>query len=253
MIATTKEDIENLRKSGKMLADILRETARLVEPGVSTAALDIAAEKMICARGGIPAFLHYKPEGAAYPYPAALCVSINEEIVHGIPSEMRLLQEGDIVCLDLGLSYNGYFTDHAVTVPVGKIDQASQKLIDGTREALSAVLKEMHAGAHTGDVGAAVMEVASAYGLGVVRDLGGHGVGKSVHEKPFIENIGMAGDGEELVEGQVLALEPMLALGKGDIILDPDGYTYRTRDGSRSAHFEHTVLITKKGAEVLTR
>lgn len=253
MIAKTKEDKENLRAAGKILADVLREVARLAVPGTSTAFLDLVAEEMMRARGTVPAFLHYKPEGAAYPYPAALCVSINDEVVHGIPSENTILREGDIACLDLGLSYNGYFVDHAVTVAVGKIDRSSLELMNATREALDAAIAVARVGGHTGDLGAAVEKIANERGFAVVKDLGGHGVGRAVHERPFIENVGTEREGEEIPEGAVLALEPMFSLGKGDITLDPDGYTYRMRDGSRAAHFEHTILITKDGAEILTQ
>lgn len=252
MIAKNQEEIESLRISGRILAEVLKETAALVGPGVTTAQLDIAAEKGIRERGGVPAFLNYKPKGGSYPFPAALCVSVNDEVVHGIPSEEKVLKEGDIITLDLGVSYNGYFTDSAVSVAVGEADAKTQRFFDGTREALAAAVSVAHGGVHVGDIGAAVQAVAKKYGYAVVKDLGGHAVGKSVHEKPFIENVGVKGQGEVLPEGLVIAIEPIFAEGKGDIVLEKDEWTYSTRDGSRAAHFEQTIILTKDGCEVLT-
>lgn len=253
MIATTQSDIDTLRQAGKILAQVLRDTAALVKPGVTTAALDLAAEESIRAHGAVPAFLNYKPIGAAYPYPAVLCVSVNDEVVHGIPTEAHVLHEGDVVTLDLGLSYNGLFVDSAITVCVGEGDAAAQKLLAGTKEALSVAIGAIKAGGRVGDIGAAVETVARKYNLAIVTDLGGHAVGKSVHEKPFIANTGTAGTGEKLVEGMVLAIEPILTEGKGAITLAEDEWTYRTRDHSRAAHFEHTILVTREGAEILTK
>ena len=253
MIARAESEKTALREGGALLASILREVAALVHPGISTAELDLAAGKKITEAGAVSAFLNYQPEGATHPYPAVLCTSINDEVVHGVPSKERVLKEGDIMSLDLGLSYEGYFLDHAVTVPVGKVSAESAQLIEATREALDAAVAAARPGGHTGDIGAAVGPVAKKYGYAVVKDLGGHGVGKAVHEKPFIENIGNAGEGVKFELGMVLALEPMFALGQGDITFDEDGYTCRTRDGSRAAHFEHTVLLTESGAEILTQ
>lgn len=252
MIAKNKVQTETLRTAGRILASVLAETAKLVKPGVSTAALDLAADKIIKARGAVPAFLGYQPEGAAYPYPATLCVSVNDEVVHGLPSEERILKEGDIVSLDGGLSYKDYFVDAAITVPVGKVDEDAKKLLQANREALEAAISAARAGGHVGDIGAAVERVAKKYELSVVADLGGHAVGKTVHEKPYIPNEGREGEGEELPLGLVVAIEPMLCEGKGAIVLDKDQWTYKMRDGKRAAHFEHTVLITKNGPEILT-
>jgi methionyl aminopeptidase len=252
MIVKTNEELENLRISGKILSEVLKETAALVKPGVTTAELDIIAEKGIRDRGGVPSFLNYKPRGASFPFPAALCVSVNEEIVHGIPSEEKILKEGDIITLDLGVTYNGYVTDSAITVAVGQADAKTQKLFDGTREALAAAVAVVKAGAHVGDIGAAVEAVARKYGYSVVEDLGGHAVGKSVHEKPFIENTGVQGQGEVMPEGLVIAIEPIFAEGKGQIQLEDDQWTYSTRDGSRACHFEQSLILTKDGCEILT-
>ena len=252
MIAKTEEEIKNLRKAGNILAGALRHAAALVKPGVTTAALDLAAEDFIRKAGGEPAFLHYQPDGASYPFPAVLCVSINDEVVHGIPSEERMLEEGDLVMLDLGVSYNGYFSDAAITVFAGEADAEDKKLAEATEEALKAAIKIIKPGVRTGDIGAAIEAVAKKYNFAVVEDLGGHSLGKVPHEKPYIGNIGTAGKGEILPEGLVIAVEPIFTAGKGDIELDADEWTYRTADGSRSAETEHTILITKNGCEVLT-
>lgn len=238
--------------SGKILSDVLKALAVLVRAGTTTAALDLAAEKIIRARGGVPAFLNYKPSGVQHPFPAALCASVNDQVVHSIPSEETVLKSGDIVSLDLGVNYQGFFSDSAITVYVGECDEAGKKLINATREALAAGLATIRPGAHVGDVGAAVATVAARNKLGVVEELGGHALGKTVHEKPFIGNSGTIGQGEKIVEGHVLAIEPIFAEGRGNIVLDADGWTYRTRDHSRAAHFEQTILVTKTGIEVLT-
>lgn len=252
MIAKTKEEIDGLRAAGKLLAEALRHTAALVKPGINTAELDLQSEKFIRSNGGVPAFLDYKPEGASYAFPAALCVSINDEVVHGIPSEERVVAEGDLVMLDLGLSLNGYFADTAITVVAGEGDEKGKVLIQATEEAFKAALKVAKPGARMGDIGAAIEAVAHKYGLGVVEDLGGHSLGLVAHEPPFVPNTGVAGKGHILEEGLVLAIEPIFTEGKGDIELMEDEWTYVTADGSRSAETEHTVLITKNGAEVLT-
>lgn len=252
MIAKTQEEIEQLRISGKILAEVLKECIGLVRPGVTTAELDLAAEKGIRDRGGVPAFLNYKPSSASYPYPAALCVTINDEVAHGIPSEERVVQEGDIVSLDLGVSYNGYITDAALACIAGEGDEDSKRLLEASRETLKVAVAAMKAGVHTEDAGAEVEAVAKKYNVAIVEELGGHGVGKSVHEKPYIPNVGKKGVGQILPVGSVLALEPHLTLGKGDIVLEDDQWTYSTRDGSRACHFEQTIMLTEDGCEILT-
>lgn len=252
MIAKTQEEIEGLRAAGELLARALRHTASFVRPGVTTAELDLASEKFIREHGAVPAFLNYKPEGASYAFPAALCVSIGDEVVHGIPSEERVVEEGALVMLDLGLSLNGYFADAAITVCAGECDDRGKILIQATEEAFAEALKVVKPGARTGDIGAAIEAVARKYGLGVVEDLGGHSLGLVPHEPPFVPNTGVAGKGHVLEEGLVLAIEPIFTEGKGDIELMEDEWTYVTADGSRSAETEHTVLVTKEGAEVLT-
>jgi len=252
MIVTTNEELQSLRKSGKLLADTLRALKKEVKPGVTSAHLDLLAEKMIREGGGVPAFLNYKQEGSAYPFPAALCVSINDEVVHGIPTEQKIIKEGDVVMLDLGVSYNGYFTDAAVTVIAGEGDEKGKTLVAATEEAFKAALKVIKPGSRMGDIGAAIEAVARKYYFSVAEDLGGHSLGLVPHEAPYVANTGKPGTGEVLVEGLVLAVEPIFTEGRGAIELDVDQWTYRTRDGSRSAETEHTILVTKDGAEILT-
>ena len=249
----TEKEIAILREGGRRLAEVLRKVAAEVKPGVSTRALNDLAEKLIIEGGDTPSFLNYSPAGAKRPFPAALCVSVNDEVVHGIPNEGgKVLKEGDIVSLDAGLKHEGLFTDCAVTVGVGKIDARARKLITVTRKALAVGIKEVCAGKTVGDIGFVIAEFVRPFGFGIVRELAGHGVGYTVHEEPLVPNFGKKGEGTVLKAGMVLAIEPMLNEGRPEVKLDPDGYTYRTRDGSRSAHFEHTIVVTKQGADILT-
>lgn len=253
MIIKNDTERENLIEGGKRLAKVLEALRAKVAPGVTAEELDDLAEKLIRDGGDEPCFLGYTPEGASRPYPATLCVSINDEIVHGIPNEsVKILKEGDIVGLDLGLTHNGIIVDAAITVPVGHVNDESKKLLRATEEALVAGIHAARAGGHMGDISHAIQEVIEGAGFRVVRELGGHGVGELVHEEPFIPNFGRAGEGPLLEEGMVLALEPISAAGKAAVILSPDGYTFRTKDGSRSAHFEHTILIEEAGARIIT-
>ncbi|MBP6858371.1 MAG: type I methionyl aminopeptidase [Candidatus Pacebacteria bacterium] len=249
----TKEDIAILREGGKRHAHILKEVAKLAKPGVHIAKLDEKAVELIREGGDTAAFLNYQPYGASRPYPATLCVSINDEIVHGIPTEGdKVLKEGDVVSIDLGLVHKKLITDGAITVAVGKIKPELEKLLATTKEALMAGIKAAKAGARVGDISAAIQQVGVANKYGIVEELAGHGVGYHVHEDPYVPNFGHAGKGELLKAGMVIAIEPMFNLGTKKIKLDADGYTYRTADGKASAHFEHTVVITEKGAEILT-
>ena len=250
----SSEEIEVLREGGKRLAFILQEVAKAIKPGVLTSELNDLANNLAKERGDIPSTLNYKPKGAKRGYPASICVSINDEIVHGIPNENpKILKEGDIVSLDMCLTHAGLVTDSALTVGVGKIDLISQKLIDVTKESLYAGIKAAKGNKHTGDIGYAVERVAKSNGLSVVEDLCGHGVGYSVHEDPYVPNYGERGRGDKLKAGMVIAIEPMLNVGKKEIYIDKDGYTFKTKDGSRSAHFEHTVVITNGEPEILTK
>lgn len=248
-----EKEIVLLREGGRRLARILEEVIALVKPGIATSALDNFAYERILAGGDVPAFLNYTPLGAARPFPATMCISINDEIVHGIPNEKeKKLTAGDIVGLDIGLVHGGMVVDMAKTVPVGDIDAAAQKLIQTTQEALAHGIAAVRPGVHIGDIGAAIKKFADPFGYGIVRELGGHGVGHAVHEEPYIPNVGKKGAGEPIVSGMVLAIEPMLNEGSRHIMLDPDSYTYRTTDGTRSAHFEHTIVVTATGSEILT-
>ncbi len=246
-------EIELLKEGGAHHAVILRELAKATLPGVSTNELETLARKLLAGYGDTAAFLHYKPEGARRKYPAALCVSVNDEIVHGIPNEEpKILKEGDVVSLDLGLTHKGLITDSAITVGVGRISKDDERLINATREALSAGVAVARGGNTIGDIGAAVQAVAKRYNLNLAEGLAGHGVGYEVHEDPYVPNTGRAGTGEKLLAGMVLAIEPMLALGTGEIVLARDGYTFKTADGKNAAHFEHTVVITDQDPIVLT-
>jgi len=251
----TEEEIAIMREGGRIHARILKEVAKKVKPGVKTDALNAYAERLIDEAGCTASFLGYQPQDAKKPYPAALCVSINEEIVHGIPNEdeSKILFEGDIVSLDLGLTYQGFITDASVTVPVGKVSKEAQTLIQATKEALDRGIRAMQLHGHIGDIGDAIMQVAMKYKFGIIEGLSGHGVGYSVHEEPLVPNRAKRGEGPELREGLVIALEPMFSLGSRDIKRLSNGYTFITRDKSLSAHFEHTVAVTKNGIEVLTK
>jgi len=254
MTIKSESERANLIEGGKRLARVLAALRAKVAPGVTAEELDDVAEQMIRESGDKPCFLGYTPEGALRAYPAALCVSINDEVVHGIPNELvKTLREGDIVGLDLGLTHNGVIVDAAITVPVGAVSGEMTKLLSVTENALTAGIAKAIPGNHMGDISHAIQEEIERAGFSVVKELGGHGVGDMVHEEPFIPNFGRAGEGPLLSEGMVLALEPIANAGKAAVILAPDGYTYRTKDGSRSAHFEHTILIEKDGARIITK
>lgn len=251
VIIKTKEQIEILREGGHRLASILAKVAKKVAPGVTTKELDEYAHKLIKEGGDEPAFLGYRPEGHPRAYPASLCTSTNNEIVHGIPKISKTLKEGDIISIDLGLKHRGLFTDHAMTVAVGKISKPSQQLLNITNEALAVGIAEARGGNTVGDIGYAIEKfVAGRYGI--VKELSGHGVGVKIHEDPYIPNYGKKGKGQKLIPGMVIAIEPMLNIGGAGIVSLSDGYTIKTADGSRSAHFEHTLLITEGDAEILT-
>lgn len=251
LIKTDKEK-DIARESGRRLAAVLYRVIKKVAPGISPRELDSYAEWLIREGGDLPAFLGYKPRGAKVPYPATLCVSVNDEVVHGIPKDIKL-KNGDIISLDIGLSHKGFITDMARTVPLGEVDEAAQKLIAVTEESLRKGIASARAGARIGDIGHSVEMYVKKNGFSIVDELGGHGVGKKVHEEPYIPNWGKRGTGAEILEGMVLALEPIVNEGLPDVVLSDDGYTFKTADGKRSAHFEDTILITKNGAEILTR
>lgn len=249
----TPEEIEILRECGRRLARVLDIVESAVSQGVSTKELDRIAEREIRALGDEPAFKGYIPWDAGVPYPATLCTSVNDEVVHGIPREERILKKGDIVGLDIGMIHRGLITDMARTVPVGEISPKAQKLLDTTKQVLEVGIVEARGGAHVSDIGYEIKKFVKPFKYGIIRELGGHGVGRKLHEEPFIHNFAnKKGAGEKLKPGMVVAIEPMLTAGKPGITLDQDGYTYRTRDRSLAAHFEHTILITDGESEILT-
>jgi methionyl aminopeptidase len=245
-IITAAEELADLRRSGRIAAQALRQVVAAVQPGVTTAALNDIAESAIVAAGGRPSFKGY--EG----YPAGLCTSVNDEVVHGIPSTDRVLANGDIVGLDIGVEYQGMFSDHAVTVAVGTISPEKQQLLDDTLGALQYALKVVKPGARIGDIGAAVQEYLKLRTYGIVTQLTGHGLGYAVHEEPSIPNVGKAGSGPQIVAGMVLAIEPMINLGTARVVTLDDGWTVATADHQPAAHFEHTVLVTEHGCEIIT-
>ncbi|HAS80740.1 MAG: Methionine aminopeptidase [Candidatus Nomurabacteria bacterium GW2011_GWE1_32_28] len=253
IIIKTKEEIEILREGGKRLATVLYKVRDIIKPGISTKDLDDYAFKLIKEMGDEPAFLNYRPEGADSPFPASLCVSVNNEVVHGIPDAKRILKEGDIVSIDLGLKHKGLFTDMALTAGVGEVSNSSIKLMKATEDALKVGIAVSQGGNRIGDIGFAIENFVRKYRYGIVEVLSGHGVGKKVHEDPYIPNFGKSGTGAKLVPGMVIALEPMLNNGTKNVILDEDGWTFRTADGKKSAHFEHTILITEGEPEILTK
>jgi len=254
MIAKTHIEREGFRAAGKLLARILHAAVARVAPGVRASEIDAYVEWEIRAAGAVPVFIGYPSiKHGAKPYPSATCISINDEVVHGIPTAQKMIIDGDVVSVDCALSLDGLVADMTLTVIAGTARAQDERLVAGVREARDAAVAAAKAGNHVGDIGAAVAKVAEKCGLSVVRDLGGHGVGHEMHEAPFVANFGTKGRGEVLVEGMVLALEPILVLGHGAIVLAKDGWTYKTRDHSRAAEFEDTVIVGKEGGEIVTR
>ncbi|HEY4513265.1 MAG TPA: type I methionyl aminopeptidase [Candidatus Paceibacterota bacterium] len=255
IIIKTPEEIEIIRECGKRLATVLNAVKEKVAPGVSTKELDTYAEKLIRDMGDQPAFFNYRPDGADKPFPATLCVSVNDEVVHGIPRKDRILKEGDIVSIDLGVKHKGLFTDMAMSVPAGAVSERDLKLMQITEAALGEGIKASVGGNTVGDIGYAVESFVRAQKekYGIVEVLSGHGVGREIHEDPYIPNFGKKGRGAKLVPGMIIAIEPMLNLGTKNVTIDEDGYTIRTADGKKSAHFEHSILITDGEPEILTK
>lgn len=250
----TQKEIQALRELGKLHASMIVRLSEAAKPGVTTDELEELSIKLIKDAGVEAAFKGYKPYGAPRAYPCALCVAPNDTVVHGIPTELSYtLQEGDIVGLDLGVKRDGLVIDAGRTVGVGTIDKEAKRLLRITEEALMKGIGMARAGNTVGDIGHAVEEHVCKEGYGLVRDLCGHGVGHNVHEDPQVPNYGESGTGKKLVPGMVLAIEPMVNEGKGAVIFERDGYTVRTKDGSRSAHFEHDIAITDGDPVILTR
>ncbi len=242
----TPEEIEIMRQGGKIAASVLATLSKKIEPGMTTFELDEIAEAIIVKSEATPSFKGFRG------YPAATCISINNEVVHGIPSA-RVVADGDIVGIDVGVYYKGFHTDTAITVGVGQISDKAQKLINITKASLENGLAQIKASAHLGDAQFMIQKTLESAGLGVIRDLTGHGVGRELQEAPSIANYGQKGSGMVLEEGMTLAIEPMSTLGGWRVNMLSDGWTVVTADNSLSAHFEHTIVVTKNGCEILTK
>jgi len=248
----TASEVAVMREAGRVVARVLAAVEAAVAPGVRLSELDALAAELIAQHGAMPSFLGYHPEWAPSPYPGVLCLSVNDVIVHGIPSR-KPLRAGDLLSVDCGAYLNGYHGDAAITVGVGEIDARGRLLMDATARALAAGIASARVGGRLGDVSHAVEQVARAGGYGIPDGLGGHGVGRAMHEEPSVENTGQAGRGMALREGLVIAIEPMLTEGgRDDYLTQPDGWTVVTTDRSRAAHFEHTIAIEAAGPRILT-
>lgn len=247
MIARRSDrEIERMRAANRLVAQVLAEVEAAVQPGATTADLDELAERLVRDAGAVPAFKGYRG------FPATLCTSVNEQVVHGIPSRIRPLQDGDIVSIDIGAKLDGFFGDSAVTVPVGHVDDRTRDLLRVTREALEKAIAQVRVGGRVSDIGHAVQQWVEAHGFSIVREFVGHGIGEKLHEEPQIPNYGTPGRGARLEAGMVLAIEPMVAMGRPEVKVLRDGWTAVTKDGSLAAHFEHTVAVGTEGPLVLT-
>ena len=235
-----------MREAGRLVGEVLTELASHVAPGVTTADLDLLAEKRIAQAGATAAFKGY------HGYPATICASINDEVIHGIPSGRRVLNEGDVISLDVGASLDGYYGDSAITLPVGQVSEEAATLLRVTEEALYRAIERVRPSGRVSDIGHEVQKHVEAYGFSVVREFVGHGIGQRMHEEPQVPNYGEPGRGPRLAEGMVLAIEPMVNAGKAAVRVLSDGWTAVTVDRSLSAHFEHTVAVTASGAWILT-
>jgi len=246
IIIKTTEEIKTIAEGGKILATVLNELEKIVKPGIATLELDRAAEALILKHGAKPAFKGFD----GFPY--SLCVSLNENVVHGLPSSY-VLKDGDLLKLDLGLIYKGFYADMATTVAVGKVSFEAKRLINVTKKSLRLGIKKAKVGNTIGDIGNTIQRFVEDQGFGVIRDLCGHGIGKGLHEDPKVPNFGNRGAAEKLVEGMVICIEPMVTAGDYNLRRSNDGYGYATKDNSLSAHFEHTIVITKRGPVILTK
>jgi len=247
MIISSSSQLKALREGGKILVSLTHKLQEAVEPGGNAASINLLAKKITEEADVTTAFEGYQG------FPGALCVSINDEVAHGVPSEDKIFKEGDIVSLDFGIIYKGFYTDYAITFSLGEVDLETEALIEVTKKALEVAIREAKAGARTGDIGFAIEQFVQKKGrYGVVKGLVGHGIGYGLHEAPQIPNFGFPGMGYKLSEGEVIAIEPMITLGSGDIKVASDEQTYKTVDGSLAAHFEKTMVVTKEGVEVLT-
>ena len=250
ILLKSREEIDLMRRASAIVAEILAEVRARVRPGATTGELDALAEELTRKKGAKPAFKGYTVAGRAFP--ASICISINDEVVHGIPSGKRVLRDGDIVGLDFGVSYQGYFGDAAMTVPVGKVGSEAEKLMQVTAAALAAGIDSIGPGKHVSDISGAIQDTAEAAGYSLVREFVGHGIGRSLHEDPQVPNYRTGARGVRLQEGLVLAIEPMVNAGRPDVYVKEDGWTAATRDGRLSAHFEHSVAVTADGPYILS-
>jgi methionyl aminopeptidase len=246
IVRRSAAEITRMRAANRLVAQVLTELEQAVAPGVTTADLDEMAERLVREGGAVPAFKGYRG------FPATLCTSVNQEVVHGIPSRQRPLASGDIVSIDIGVKLDGFFGDSAVTLPVGPVPDRTAELLKVTRESLEKAIEQVQVGGRVSDIGHAVQQWVESHGFSVVREFVGHGIGQQLHEEPQIPNYGHPGRGPTLAEGMVLAIEPMVAMGRPDVKVLRDGWTAVTKDGSLAAHFEHTVAVGADGPLVLT-
>ena len=246
IVCRSTAELERMREAGRLVGEVLAELASMVAPGITTADLDAVAERRILDAGATPAFKGY------HGYPATICASVNDEVIHGIPSKTRVLEDGDVISIDVGASMAGYFGDSAVTLPVGHVSDEAAALLRVTEESLFKAIEQVRVGSRVSDISHAVQQHVERHGFSVVREFVGHGIGQRMHEEPQVPNYGEPGRGPRLAEGMVFAIEPMVNAGKASVKVLADGWTAVTRDGSLSAHFEHTVAVTDGEAWILT-
>jgi methionyl aminopeptidase len=246
-------EVETMRKANRIVVEILAELREIVRPGVSTGEIDKVAADLIRHKKAHSAFKGYKIRNGIMPFPATICVSINNEIVHGIPSSNRIIQDGDLVSLDFGVIYEDFYGDAAISIAVGQVDEDTQLLLKTTAESLEEGIAQAQVGKRLGDVSAAIQQRVEREGFSVVREFVGHGVGRRLHEDPAVPNYGVKDRGVRLREGMVLAIEPMVNMGRADVMMKDDAWTAVTKDGSLSAHFEHSIAITEQGPQVLSQ
>ncbi|HIG73172.1 MAG TPA: type I methionyl aminopeptidase [Bacteroidetes bacterium] len=252
IILKSERDVAMLRRAARLVEQVLADAASRIAPGVTTISLDTAAESIIRDAGARPSFKGYQFDPDEIPFPGSLCISVNDVVVHGIPREDVVLQEGDVVSVDCGVELDGYFGDFAYTFPVGEISEENRALLEATKQSLYEGIDKARAGNRVGDIGHAVQEYTESRGYGVVTALVGHGIGQQMHEPPSVPNVGRRGWGKKLKSGMTVCIEPMINRGTPEVTVDPDGWTIRTADGLPSAHYEHMVHVTKGGAELIS-
>ncbi len=252
IILKSEDEIELIKKGGEILAKVLIDLKDFIKAGMSTWLINKRAEELVKKMGGRPAFKGYKPAFSKKKYPYATCISLNDEVVHGLPSKKRVLKEGDIVSVDMGVEYKGYYSDAAYTYIVGEVSESVKRLVEVTKKALYMGIEKAVAGNRVGDISYAIGSYVKSFGFSPIKDYCGHGVGKKIHEDPAVPNDGEPGKGELLRPGMTLAIEPMVSMGSGNVKVKEDGWTAVTEDGSLAAHFEHTIAITEEGPIILT-